>query len=121
MPPCKICSLHEEENLNVVKVFEHWIVREAEPEKNCPGYLYLEPKNHYESFAVIPPDIWTELSLVYPFSFQWIYAHHSPKKVYQVTISEAVPHIHIHLVPRYQEEVKGFDYLSSVVQGKWKP
>ncbi len=120
MQVCKICSLHTNPNLVILQNFEHWIVREAEKEKDCKGYLYIEPKRHVESYIEISSQMWKELAFVYEFAFNWIYQNYSPLKVYQVSISEAVKHIHIHLVPRYQEEVKGLDYLNLVVTGKWK-
>ncbi|HNI99662.1 MAG TPA: HIT family hydrolase, partial [Leptospiraceae bacterium] len=31
---------------------------------------------------------------------------------------EAVPHIHWHLVPRYSDELKGFAYIQSALEGR---
>jgi diadenosine tetraphosphate (Ap4A) HIT family hydrolase len=119
MPACKICDLHSKSFENI-EISKHWIVREAESEKYCQGYLYVESKQHIEKFTDFSIEVWHDLSEVLNHAYQWIYANYSPLKVYQVTISELVPHIHYHLVPRYQEDIKGFDYLSAVVQGKWK-
>jgi diadenosine tetraphosphate (Ap4A) HIT family hydrolase len=41
----------------------------------------------------------------------WIDRNHKPRKIYLLTIAEAVPHIHFHLVPQYGGDQKGIDYL----------
>jgi diadenosine tetraphosphate (Ap4A) HIT family hydrolase len=42
---------------------------------------------------------------------EWIYKHFKPVKLYTITISEAVPHLHFHLVPRFEESPKGIEFL----------
>jgi diadenosine tetraphosphate (Ap4A) HIT family hydrolase len=126
-PICKICNLHKsiliENNHNgsnqdsFQKITDHWILREAEPEKSCHGYLYLEPRMHCESFSSIPPEAYKELGIMLELGMRWIDENFHPLKIYTVTISEAVPHIHFHLVPRFQTEIKGLDYLKLALGG----
>ncbi len=114
---CKICEIHPvKENLILEKKF--FFVRHSEFSKNVPGYLYIEPKKHIENYSEFSKEEFYELSECLEFGVNWIYKYFSPKKIYTVTISEAVPHIHFHLVPRYIDEFKGFSYLQKAVSGE---
>ncbi|WCL48625.1 HIT family protein [Leptospira sp. GIMC2001] len=118
---CPICHTHKSENIEkFLSSTNHWILREADSNKNIEGYLYLEPRLHVTSFDQIDPLAYAELGGLIEAGMQLIYKKYNPLKVYLVTISEAVPHIHFHLVPRYQEEIKGLDYLGQALSGKWK-
>lgn len=93
-----------------IYVDENWILRLADSKKNCPGYLYLEPRIHAESFPELG-EILNDLGRVLKIGMDWIQKNHNPRKIYTVSISEAVPHLHFHLVPHYGSDVKGIDYL----------
>jgi len=129
---CKICDIHKSildgENFNqnqinnnldhldkgefhFFRLTDHWVLREAESEKSCKGYLYLEPRKHSESFTDISSEAYKEMGVLIEQGMHWIEQNFHPKKIYTLTISEAVPHIHFHLVPRYKQDVKGLDYL----------
>ncbi|MCG9875398.1 MAG: HIT family hydrolase [Leptospiraceae bacterium] len=129
---CKICDIHkslfdgniliqnqvrkdlgnlEKEEIQFFHATDHWVLREAEPEKSCKGYLYLEPRKHSESFTDISSEAYKEMGVLIEQGMHWIEQNFHPKKIYTLTISEAVPHIHFHLVPRYKQDVKGLDYL----------
>ncbi|MDX1961484.1 MAG: HIT family hydrolase [Leptospiraceae bacterium] len=115
---CKICKIHLDSSNTFLYESNEWILREAEKEKNCAGYLYLEPKKHRTSFVEFSPIEYASLSVVLEKGMNWITKNYSPKKIYTVTISEAVPHIHFHLVPRYTDELKGIPYLQAALEGK---
>ncbi|MCB1179111.1 MAG: HIT family hydrolase [Leptospiraceae bacterium] len=116
---CKICKTHQNlQEKEFIISSEYWILRHSEKEKNCPGYLYLEPKNHVESFFEIPESAWKEQGEIFKQAFDWIKKRFEPKKIYIVTISEAVPHIHYHIVPRYNDDTKGIPYLDLALTGK---
>lgn len=86
------------------------MLRSAPESKNCPGYLYLEPKKHIESYSDLG-DLYTSLGNWIKKGMDWIQETYRPKKIYLITVSEAVPHLHFHLVPRHSEEPKGIEYL----------
>ena len=113
---CPICTAHQQ--IESLQEGEHWILRLAESAKNCPGYLYLEPREHIESFAQISPPAWSEFGSMMQSGMQNIQQSWNPRKIYVAVISEAVPHIHFHLVPRHTDESKGFDYLRSALEGR---
>jgi diadenosine tetraphosphate (Ap4A) HIT family hydrolase len=115
---CKICDIHKTELSGLVLVTKDWVIREAEAEKNCKGYLYIEPIIHVEKFTDFNYSMYASLGTCIEEGMKWIYKHNSPQKIYTVTISEAVPHIHFHLVPRYIDFPKGLDYLKLALEGK---
>ena len=82
--------------------------------------MYIEPKRHIESFSKFTTIEFKEVGEFLEKGMSWIYKYFSPIKVYTVTISESVPHIHFHLVPRFTEDEKGFSYLQKVVAGEYK-
>lgn len=87
------------------------MIRHSEIEKNCPGYLYIEPFRHVEDYPSFTAEEFNELSQMLSIATNWIHQKFQPKKLYTITVSEAVPHIHFHIVPRYTDETKGLDYL----------
>jgi diadenosine tetraphosphate (Ap4A) HIT family hydrolase len=98
---------------------ENWILRHSEKEKNIPGYLYLEPIRHVEEYSKFNSLEFQEIGIFIEKGIQWIYNYSNPKKIYTVTVSEAVPHIHFHIVPRYIDSVKGLEYLALALSGKF--
>lgn len=117
---CKICTIHSDSIPFLLKKDEFWVVRHSEFTKNCPGYLYIEPLKHVESFKDIDPDAFRMLGENLKFAADWIYANFNPIKIYTITVSEAVPHIHYHLVPRYDDSVKGIDYIKLALSAELK-
>jgi len=61
---CKICLTHDSLSIPFSIKSKNFLVREAESEKNCPGYLYIEPKRHIESFAELSHDEFSEFGSV---------------------------------------------------------
>jgi len=112
MIDCKICKSHLE---GTHQEYSHWIVREGE---KIPGYFYLEAKNHVESYSELSESAWIEFGKILSEYSQIVISNHKPIKLYTVSIAEAVPHLHFHLVPRYIDEPKGLDYLQLAVTGK---
>jgi len=108
---CPICIANSGSVPNILEKTGHWILRHSEKEKNCPGYLYLEPVKHVENLSELTADSSLELGILMKKACEWIQSNFAPKKVYTVTISEKVPHIHFHIVPRYSENPVGLDYL----------
>lgn len=112
---CLICEAHrellvEQVSNECIEFNDDWIIRKASKEKNLPGYLYLEPRLHIESFSQLGElygsfGDWLEKGMT------WIQINHNPRKIYLLAIAEAVPHIHFHLVPQYEGDQKGIEYL----------
>lgn len=98
--------------------FGEFSVRHCEEEKKLNGYLYIEPHSHWTSYQEWTKDSFSDFGKALEFATKWIYKNHSPIKIYTVTVSEMVPHMHFHLIPRYSDDLKGIDYIRLVLQGK---
>ncbi|MCE9499078.1 MAG: HIT family hydrolase [Leptospira sp.] len=115
---CKICEIHKSAIPFLVYEDHDWIVRHSERAKNCPGYLYLEPKLHVTMYPDFPGTVMSGIGNALKAGTDWIYGRLKPEKIYTLTISEVVPHIHFHIVPRYSSEVKGLEYLALALNSK---
>ncbi len=115
---CKICETHATKIPYLIYESNLFIIRHSEFTKNIPAYLYIEPKRHIENYAEFTDNEFSNLGSIIQKGIEWIYEFTKPKKIYTVTISEKVPHIHFHLVPRFTEEQIGFEYLQKAVSGE---
>lgn len=115
-PTCPICEIHRKAltDREWIAWDENWVLRLAPSEKNLPGYLYLEPRRHIESYQDLG-ELYTSLGVWIQKGMDWMHSNYQPRKVYLVTIAEAVPHLHFHLVPHYGFETKGADYIRLVL------
>lgn len=76
------------------------------------GYFYIEAVSHVESWIGNSGDFFLDYSKCLEFCYQEIQTFSIPPlKIYQVSIAEKVPHLHVHIIPRYQEECKGLAYI----------
>ncbi|NBU97236.1 MAG: HIT family hydrolase [Spirochaetia bacterium] len=118
MDECKICKIHS--NFQAIQglQFENWIVRPAEIEKNCPGYHYIELKRHLTTYEEVDKVAWREYGDILHTLTSLIYLKYIPSKIYTVSIAEAVPHLHFHMIPRYIESPIGMEYLSLALKGE---
>lgn len=111
---CKLCSLDPNQLVNSTE-YTYWRTRPADQEKNCPGYHYIEYKSHVESYAEVSLEAWREYGEILSHLTEQIYKEHKPKKIYTVSISESVPHVHFHFVPRHIPSPIGIEYLQLVL------
>jgi diadenosine tetraphosphate (Ap4A) HIT family hydrolase len=117
MITCKLCNIQPSDLIDS-EIWNHWRVRPAEKEKNCPGYHYIEFKTHIETYFEVSSDAWKEYGMIVSNLTSLVYRNHSPLKIYTVSISEAVPHLHFHFIPRYKETPIGIEYLQLALTGK---
>ncbi|MBW0434753.1 HIT family hydrolase [Leptospira yasudae] len=119
MQECPLCKFHQTANdSEILGRFGEFRVRHSEEEKRLQGYLYIEPVSHWTSYQDWTSTAYSDFGKALEFATAWIYEHHSPVKVYTVTVSEMVPHMHFHLIPRYSDELRGVDYIRLALQGK---
>jgi diadenosine tetraphosphate (Ap4A) HIT family hydrolase len=117
MNTCKLCNFQPSDLIDS-EIFTYWRVRPAEKEKNCPGYHYIEFKTHVETYLEVNSDAWKEYGMIISNLTSLVYNKYSPLKIYTISISEAVPHLHFHFVPRYLESPIGFEYLQLALTNK---
>ena len=111
---CPICEAHRKETPLLNGQF--WLVRSAPTDKNLPGYWMLEAKDHIESWADVPPQAYMEYGMLLGQAIVELQQQYKPRKIYQVAIGEKVAHLHLHLVPHYDANVKGPEYIKLVLE-----
>ena len=117
---CKIWEIHAKKIPMVVGETFHYVIRHSEFSKNAPGYLYIEPKRHVEVYNDLIHGEFMQLGECMKIATEWIYKHFKPLKLYTITISEAVPHLHFHIVPRLEDSPKGIEFLQLALSGNLK-
>jgi diadenosine tetraphosphate (Ap4A) HIT family hydrolase len=86
-------------------------------EAGVKGYVYLEPLRHVEHWSDFTPDELIEMSTLVPRIEQALCRLLSVDRLYMVVISEAVRHLHLHLIPRHHhEQEKGLALITRATQ-----
>ncbi len=84
------------------------------------GYIQLAPAQPITQYGQLPPALFTAAQ-----AWAAILEEHGAKRVYWITLSEAVTHLHIHLYPRWSDtEAKGvplFEDRNTAGQPPWTP
>ncbi|TGL37579.1 HIT family protein [Leptospira perdikensis] len=105
---CSICDAHKNET-EILFQNDDWILRKAE--QNLDGYLYLELRRHVESWFGLGISVFENYGRAIHQATE-ILKEYNPEKMYIVAIAERVPHLHVHLIPRYENQDKGLDHIA---------
>lgn len=120
MTSCPICQKHQDIKETIYED-QDWIVSHGPLASQVLGYLYIEPKRHVENWSDFTDQ---ELTAVGPLikKLEAAVKMELPvDRMYVVTISEAVRHIHFHLIPRlHDQEIKGLPLIEQATQQKTK-
>ncbi|WP_246047565.1 HIT family protein [Leptospira ilyithenensis] len=115
MITCPICD-SQKEKINIIQETKHWVLREAPSDKSLSGYLYLESKRHVESWASLTKEECSDYGQILFSALESSSALEvKPEKIYFAAIAEKVPHLHVHLVPRYEGQEKGISHLEKAL------
>ncbi|ASV68228.1 diadenosine tetraphosphate hydrolase [Cytobacillus kochii] len=115
---CNICEKHRN-NEHILYEDNHWIVSMGPYESQVQGYIYLEPKRHIENWTEFNEDELLEMGKLIKKVESTIKRILDIDRLYVVTISEAVRHIHLHLIPReVGGEVRGLSLIEKATQQK---
>lgn len=118
MESCIICAKHKQMD-HVIYEDNDWIVSHGPIESQILGYLYLEPKRHVEHWGDFREEELSNIGLLIKRAEMALKQELMVDRVYTVTISEAVRHIHFHLIPRVDgEETKGLPLIEQATQKK---
>jgi diadenosine tetraphosphate (Ap4A) HIT family hydrolase len=117
---CPICEKHE--NLkDVLFENENWVISHGPLASQVLGYVYIEPKRHVENWTEFTDSELVEIGPLIKKVESALKELISIDRLYSVTISEAVRHIHFHLIPRETScEVKGLPLIEQATQQKVK-
>lgn len=116
MNECKICEKHRQLK-DFIYEDNDWIITPGPLESQVLGYLYLEPKRHIENWSDFTGEELAKVGPLIKKLEQALKKEQNIERVYVVTISETVRHIHFHIIPRVkEEEVKGLKLIEQATQ-----
>ncbi len=98
---CKICAIELEQPKLVVDT-ELWRARHSQ-ETNILGYFILEPKRHFLDLSEASTDELLEYGPVLSRLMQAQRELLHCERVYTFSLAEAVPHFHVHVIPRAKD------------------
>ncbi|WP_420874602.1 HIT family protein [Paenibacillus mucilaginosus] len=99
----------------MVSQTDRWVVRVKKNEVN--GYHILEPKRHLTSWGEFNIQELTEMGSIIQTLETLLKKEYMAEKVYIVTISELVPHLHLHVIPRNKNSnIKGLPLIEKALQ-----
>lgn len=109
---CEICSQNKDLNKTIFET-ENWIITSGPVESQITGYLYMAPKRHIENWYEFNEIELLELGPIIKKVEMALRGEVPLERLYTVTISEAMRHIHIHLIPREKnnKDVKGLSLI----------
>ncbi|MGF7034605.1 diadenosine tetraphosphate (Ap4A) HIT family hydrolase [Paenibacillus mucilaginosus] len=112
---CPICTLHVEGSKDLVRETSSWYVRLKNP-TNVPGYHIIEPKRHITKWGEFSPEEIVEMGELIKALENQLIEQHNAEKVYTVTISEMVPHLHLHIIPRTKDsQISGLSLIEKAI------
>jgi diadenosine tetraphosphate (Ap4A) HIT family hydrolase len=78
---------------------EHWIVRHSS-ETNIAGYVLIESRRHFLDMAEATAAEAASYGEVLAATMAAVREVAQPERVYTFSLAEAVPHYHLHVIPR---------------------
>lgn len=103
---CVIC-LRSRDKQFVVFEDEHWLVRHSN-ETNILGYLLIESKRHFLDLAEAEPAETNTYGTVLSSTMKALHTIIDCPRIYSFSLGEAVPHYHLHLIPRTDSLPKAY-------------
>jgi diadenosine tetraphosphate (Ap4A) HIT family hydrolase len=116
MITCPICEKHSHLH-EAIYEDEDWCVTHGPLSSQILGYMYIEPKRHVEHWSDFTDKELSKLGLLVKRLEIALKKELPVERVYTVTISEAVRHLHVHVIPRESEDdVKGLPLIQQATQ-----
>jgi len=114
---CIICNKHNKEDSYNAYENEYIVVSHGPLTSQVKGYFYIEFKRHVERWSELSYEEITESSRMVQLLDEFLKENVYADRVYTVSISEAVRHLHIHVIPRnINMEMKGLDLIQQATQ-----
>jgi diadenosine tetraphosphate (Ap4A) HIT family hydrolase len=118
MSECLICEKHKQVEQPIYEDQE-WMVTHGPHGSQILGYLYIEPKRHVENWSDFTEAELEKVGPLIKVLEQAVKKELNIDRVYVVTISEAVRHLHFHIIPRLEgSDVKGVALIEQATQQK---
>lgn len=107
---CQICRKAKDEiGKSSYYLFEteHFRVRHSD-ETKIAGYLIIEAKRHFLDLSMAKPEETAEFGEVLAKTTKAVRQATKPMRVYTFSLAEAVPHFHMHVIPRQEDMPKRY-------------
>lgn len=100
---CQLCTEAPSYNSERVVLSDaHWILRHS-AETDILGYLVLQSKRHFLDLSEATRDECTTYGGVLSFAMDRVRKATACERVYTFSLAEAVPHFHVHIIPRAKD------------------
>jgi len=114
---CAICKKHKSSNVHKIYENENIVVFHGPITAKILGYCYIEFKRHIESWAELTEEELHDYSMLIQRMEVILSDLIEAERVYTVVISEAVRHLHIHVIPRTNNSLlKGIELIQQATQ-----
>lgn len=117
---CELCARlrgerpQEEPPAGYLYEDQHWLVYHAPVERATLGQLFLISRRHYLDFAEMTADEAKSFGVVMRSLYTALKQVVQAERVYSSIMLEGIPHFHVWLVPRGEEETaRGWGFLTS--------
>ncbi|MYL36437.1 HIT family protein [Halobacillus litoralis] len=121
MTTCPICEKHQKNDPGILFENDAWVISAGPHASHVLGYVYLEPKRHVEDWTELSTEEFSQVGPLVKKVEAFLKEQGKAERLYMVTISEAVRHLHIHLIPREEGgELKGLPLIEQATQQKGK-
>ncbi len=121
MENCPVCTKHRAPLTPIITSGEHAVLVHYPCGPDSPtvykGHLFVESRRHVTSFADLSEEEAAEMGRLMAHGGRLLKEHLGAEQVYVFTIGHIVPHLHVHLVPRYPNTPK--DYWGGWKLGEW--
>jgi diadenosine tetraphosphate (Ap4A) HIT family hydrolase len=105
--PCAICKNIASAAQGYLFETDEWLLRHS-AETNIEGYLILEARRHILDLSQATEKEIASYGPILALATRAIRRVVAPEKVYTFTLAEAVPHLHVHLIPRSSDMPKAW-------------
>lgn len=105
-PACPLCARQATEP--PLWADAHFELRHLEAPHGLAGWMLLVTRRHVASLAELDDAEAAALGPLLRRAHQAVLAATGAARVYVAALGEAVPHVHVHLVPRRADDVRGF-------------
>ena len=107
METCFICRKHNGQEPappgGYIYEDEHWMVCHAPVNVGPLGTLFIESKRHFLDYAEMTTKETTTFTPLMKKIYKVIKIHTDAERIYQVSMMDGAPHLHIWLVPRLKD------------------
>lgn len=116
MDPCGICIKNKNE---IIYENSNWIITHGPFEAQILGYFYMAPKRHIENWHEFTEAELKEIGPLIKKVEEVLKEEIDLERLYTITISEAMRHIHFHLIPReVNSDIRGISLIEQATLQK---